>query len=105
MNPKDQNKRLPLLEAQRRHLNLLTPEERAAHDRQQIGKTLAWCEYLRRVRGPGKPQRGDDSYPPWSFADDPGLALLPGEEFPRSFWNRTPRPASTEQQLSTAASI
>ncbi len=102
MNPKEKERRLRKLHQQEQRLRLMTPEERAAHGKLQLKKPLAWHEYLARVHGPGKPQRGDDEYPPWSYADDPSLALLPGEEFPRNPWNRTPRPVSTEQQ-STAA--
>jgi hypothetical protein len=87
MNPNDRERRLRFLqelEKQQRRCFLMTPQEQNAHDKQQITKSLAWHEYLARVRGPGKPQRGDDVYPPWSLSDDPSLASLPGEEFPRS---------------------
>ena len=107
MNPKERA-RLRLLQERRerqRQLALMTPEERAAHDQQQLKRALAWNQYLARVRGPGKPQRGDDEFPPWSFADDPSLQLLPGEEFPRTPRNRTPRPVSIDQQLSAVASV
>ncbi len=102
MNPKERERRLRKLHQQGQRLLLMTPEERAAHDKLQLKKSFAWSQYLRRVHGPGKPQRGDDEYPPWSYADDPSLALLSGEEFPRNPWNRTPRPVSTEQQPSAA---
>ena len=105
MTPKERERLLWKLHQQERQLALMTPEERAAHDQRQLKKTLAWSQYLARVRGPGKPQRGDDEYPPWSFGDAPSLALLPGEEFPRTPWNRTPRPVSIDQQLSAVASV
>jgi hypothetical protein len=103
MNPIDTKGRLRKIHEQEQQLRLMTPEARAAHDKQQLNKSLAWSQFLSRVRGPGKPQRGDDVYPPWSLSDDPTLALLPGEEFPRNPWNVTPRPLSTEQQPSAAA--
>ncbi len=103
MTPKEKERRLRKLHEQERLLLLMTPEERAAHDKRQIKKSLAWDEYLARVRGPGKPQRGDDVYPPWSFPDDPSLALLLGEEFSHNPWSITPRHFSTEQQPSAAA--
>ena len=102
MTPKEKERCLWKLHEQERLLLLMTPEERVAHDKRQIKKTLAWHEYLARVRGPGKPQRGDDIYPPWSFSDDPRLALLPGEEFPRNPWSIAPRPFNSEQQPGAA---
>jgi hypothetical protein len=107
MNLKERERRLRRaqeLEEQQRQLFHMTPEARAVHDKPQIKKSLAWNEYLRRVHGPGKPQRGDDEYPPWSLSDHPRLTLLPGEEFPRNPWNIKPRSFSTEQQPSAAAS-
>lgn len=105
MTPKEKERRLRKLHEQERLLLLVTPEERAARDKQQITKVLAWHEYLRRVYGPGKPQRGDDMYPPRSFGDAPSLALLPSEEFPRTPWNRTPRHVSTGQESAAAPDL
>ena len=102
MTPKEKERRLQKLHEQERKLLLMTPEARAAHDEQQIKKSLAWYEYLSRVQGPRKPQRGDDVYPPWSFSDDPSLALLPGEEFHRNPWSIAPRPFNSEQQPGAA---
>ncbi len=102
MTPNEKERRLRKLHEQERLLLLMTPEARAAHDEQKLKKSLAWHEYLRRVRGPGKPQRGDDVFPPWSLADRPSLALLPSEEFPRNPWSIAPRPLSSEQQPGAA---
>ncbi len=103
MTPKEKEQRLRKLHQQEQRLILMTPEERAAHGKLQLKKPFAWSQYLRRVHGPGRPQRGDDEYPPWSYADDPSLTLLPGEEFPRSPWNIKPRPFGAEQQPCAAA--
>lgn len=103
MNPSERERRLRKIHEQERQHFLMSPEERDGQDKQQLKKPAAWHQYLARVRGPGKPQRGDDVCPPWSYADDPSLALLPGEEFPRNPWNRMPRPVRAEQQPSAAA--
>lgn len=49
MTPKERERRLWKLHQQERQLALMAPEERAAHDQQELKKTLAWSQYLARV--------------------------------------------------------